>query len=165
GVSAIVLLVITFAAWKLRRKYTYLLVGWLWFLGMLVPMIGLIQVGTQGHADRFVYAAEIGLFAAVIWLIADLWGSRAQRLLVYTSVIVGAGLLMMTLRQVEYWTNGVTLFEHTISLVKRNPLAYANAGVARAQLGDYQSAVSHYQMSLSFAPKNPQVLNHLGVAL
>jgi Flp pilus assembly protein TadD len=128
-------------------------------------MIGLVQVGTQSHADRFTYAAQIGIFAAVVWLIADLWDGRPRRMLGYASAVVGAGLMVMCLQQVEYWTNGITLFEHAVAVEDRNPFAYANAGLARAQAGDYQSAVSHFKKSLGFAPKNPKVLNQLAFAL
>jgi tetratricopeptide (TPR) repeat protein len=165
GISAIVLIGITLAAWRLRRQFPYVLVGWLWFLGMLAPMIGLVQVGTQARADRFTYAAQIGIFVAAVWLIADLWGARSRRFPTYISAVVGAGLMILTLRQVEYWTNGVTLFEHTIAVAHRNPLAHANAGLARAQLGDYESAVSHYKTSLGFAPTNPKLWNQLALTL
>jgi Flp pilus assembly protein TadD len=165
GISLVVLTAVTTAAWRLRLRFPYLLVGWLWFLGMLVPMIGLVQVGSQARADRFTYAAQLGVFWAAIWLIADLWGERPRRWLAYAATVTGIGMMMMTLRQVEFWTNGVTLFEHTISVSDRNSLAYAHAGFGRAQLGDYSNAVSHYRMSLHFAPKFPKVWNLLTVAL
>jgi cytochrome c-type biogenesis protein CcmH/NrfG len=165
GISLIVLTAITIAAWRLRLGFPYLLAGWLWFLGMLVPTIGLVQVGSQARADRFTYAAQIGIYWAAIWLIADLWGERPRRWLAYAAAITCAALLMTTLRQVEYWTNGITLFEHTISVSDRNALAYAHAGFARAQLGDYSRAVSHYRMSLQLVPKFPKVWNLLTLAL
>lgn len=165
GLVTVGLLATTFVAWRLRQRFPYLIAGWLWFLGMLVPMIGFVQVGTQGRADRFTYAAQIGMWTATAWLIADLWIERPRRVLGYAAVIVGAALMILTLRQVEYWTNGATLFEHSVAVVDRNPHAYANAGLARAQIGDYSTAVSHYQNSLGFARKNPELWNQLSAAL
>lgn len=165
GVAAFVLAAITVVAWRHRQKFPYLLGGWLWFLGMLVPMIGLVQVGTQARADRFTYTAQIGIFVALVWLIADLWGTRARRVIVYAASIVTAALTILALRQVEYWTNGATLFEHTVAVVDRNPHAYANAGLSRAQLGEYPTAVSHFKKSLGFARKNPKLWNQLALAL
>jgi tetratricopeptide (TPR) repeat protein len=165
GISLGVLTGISIAACRLRYRFPYLLVGWLWFLGMLVPTIGLVQVGSQARADRFTYAAQLGVFLGVVWLIADGWGKRPQRWLAYAATVTGIGMMMTTLRQVEYWTNGATLFEHTVSVSDRNPLAFAHAGFGRAQLGDYSTAVSHYRMSLHFAPNFPKAWNLLTAAL
>jgi tetratricopeptide (TPR) repeat protein len=132
---------------------------------MLVPMIGLVQVGSQARADRFTYAAQIGVFVATIWLIADLWGARSRRWPSYVAAIVGSGFMLTTLRQVEYWTNGATLFERAIAVNDHNPVAHAQAGFARAQLGDHETAVAHYQNSLRLAPKFAKVWNHLAVSL
>jgi tetratricopeptide (TPR) repeat protein len=164
AVSLLVLVSLTVAAWVLRKHHPYLIIGWLWFLGMLVPMIGVVQVGPQAHADRFTYAAQLGIFAAVVWLISDLWGKRPRRLLAYAAAIVGAALMMATLRQVEHWTNGATLFEHTIAVTERNPRAYAGAGFARAQLGDYPAAASHYVKALEIV-EDAETWNNLASAL
>lgn len=165
GLSLVIVIGFTFAAWKLRRKFPYLLIGWLWFLGMLVPNIGVVQAGSQAHADRFTYTAQLGIFTAVVWLIADLWGERPRRLLAYAGAIVGAGLTLLTLRQVEYWTNSATLFEHTIAVTERNALAYAHAGLAREQLGDHSRAVSHLEIAVRLAPDNYRAWNYLSSAL
>jgi Tfp pilus assembly protein PilF len=165
AVSSVVLLGFTIAAWRCCRKHPYLIVGWLWFLGMLVPMIGLVQVGPQSHADRFVYAAQIGIFVGVVWWIADVWGERPRRWLAYTAVIVGAALVMTTLRQVEYWTNGATLFEHAIAVTDESPRLYGSAGFARAQLGDYPAAIAHYQNALRINARNAEDWNNLASAL
>lgn len=164
SVSLVALAGITIAAWRFRRQHPYLLVGWLWFLGMLVPMIGLVQVGTQSHADRFTYAAQLGIFIAVIWLIADLCQNRPRRLLVYMASIVGIGFSLVTLMQVEHWTNGATLFEHTAAVTKNNYRAYHVAGLARSALGDYAAAINHHKKSLLIEPRRSETWCNLSAA-
>lgn len=164
GVAFFALVAITIVAWRLRRRHPYVLIGWLWFLGMLVPMIGLVQVGIQAHADRFTYAAQIGIFAAVIWLIADLWGNRPRRLPAYAAAIVGVGLMFVTLMQVEHWTNGATLFEHAAAVTKNNYRAYHSAGLARARLGDYPNAINHYKASLHIQPNRAETWSNLSAS-
>lgn len=163
-IAAILLLAITTAASYSRRKYPYLLVGWLWFLGMLVPTVGFVQVGPQSHADRFTYVAQLGIFTALSWLVADLWRNRPRRILGYAAAIVGTVLAMTTLKQVEYWTNSATLFEHAIAVSDSDPQLYGSAGFARAQLGDYPAAIGHYLNALRLNAGNAEDWNNLASA-
>lgn len=165
GISFLTLTIITVTAWRLRRPYPYLLIGWLWFLGMLVPMIGFVQVGPQSHADRFTYVAQLGIFVAGVWLIADLWGDRPRRWLVYSAMVVGVGLTLATLQQVEHWTNGVTLFERAVAVTTGNHRAYHHAAVARAQVGDFPAAINHFKQSLRIYPYRAETWNYLSAAL
>jgi protein O-mannosyl-transferase len=165
SMSLIVLVGITLAAWRWRLRFPYLIIGWLWYLGMLVPMIGLVQVGSQAHADRFTYTAQIGIFVAVIWLIADLWGERPRRYLTYASSVAGIGLMIMTLRQVQYWTHGATLFERAIAVEPASPMGYAQAGFAWLQLGECKTAVSRLQTAVQRRPDFVTAWKHLAVAL
>jgi tetratricopeptide (TPR) repeat protein len=163
AISSFLLVGLTITAWVVRKRCPYLIIGWLWFLGMLVPMIGLVQVGPQSHADRFTYAAQLGIFAGVVWLIADLWGQRPRRVLAYAAAVAGAGLMITTLRQVEHWTNGVTLFEHAIAVTNNNARAYSAAGFARARLGDHSAAVAHYENALRIT-EDSETWNNLASA-
>lgn len=165
SISLAVIVGITIVGWLVRRRHPYVLIGWLWFLGMLVPMLGLVQVGIQAHADRFTYVAQLGIFVPVIWLIADLWGNRPRRFLVYAGCIAGVGLMLATLRQVEHWTSSVILFEHAIAVTENNLRAYHNAGVARSQIGDYPAAIAHYTKSLEMGSTNEETWSNLSAAL
>ncbi len=162
--AAVLLLAITFAAWRMWKTSPYLLIGWFWFLGVLVPMIGLVQVGSQARADRFTYIAQLGIFYAVAWLAADRWPKPSRVL----GAAAGAILLacgIATAHQVAYWLDGVTLFEHTIAVTKNNACAYANAGLHRARAGDPVSAIQHYQASLRIQPDQSMIWREFGAAL
>ena len=145
------LVIITGVALWAGKKRPYLLVGWLWFLGVLVPVIGLVQVGSQARADRFCYVPEIGIFLAVTWFVKERWpqGGHALRAIAATVLLIFASL---TAKQVTYWQDGATLFEHTIAVTKNNACAYANAGLNRAHAGDPVKAIEHYQALLRIQP-------------
>ncbi len=119
---------ITLAAVALVRSRPYVLVGWLWFLGTLVPVIGLVQVGGQALADRYTYVPLIGMFVAVTWVAADVaqsWKVRTQALC-GTAAAVLATLGVLTSVQLGYWRDGVTLFRHAATVTKDNWVAHAN---------------------------------------
>src|SRR4030095_6027287 len=119
SLALIVLVGITAAAFVLRKRAPYFVTGWLWYLGMLVPVIGLVQVGWQGHADRYTYLPQIGLYIAVTWAVTDLTRSwRFQR-----AVLSGVALLIIGLLswrawvQTSYWRNSETLFTHALAVI------------------------------------------------
>jgi hypothetical protein len=123
--AALGLLLLTTAALRLGKRAPYLPVGWLWFLGTFVPVIGIVQVGSQSAADRYTYIPTIGLYIAIIWGAADLarrW--RAPRGLVTAgaAAVLGACALL-SIRQIGYWRNSVTLFQHTLELDPPNLVA------------------------------------------
>jgi tetratricopeptide (TPR) repeat protein len=162
--SALLLLAISaFAVWSWKKR-PYLLVGWCWFLGVLVPVIGLLQIGSQARADRFCYVPEIGIFLALTWLVKDLWPQRTTILRAVAAAILLA-FALLTARQVTYWQDGATLFEHTIAVTKNNACAYANAGLHRAQAGDSLRAIQHYENSLRILPDQSTIWRELGVEL
>jgi Flp pilus assembly protein TadD len=164
GASAVLLLAITaFALWSWKKR-PYLLVGWCWFLGVLVPVIGLMQIGSQARADRFCYVPEIGIFFAVTWLLKDLWPQRVMVLRVAGAAVLLAFALLTT-RQVTYWQDGATLFEHTIAVTQNNACAYANAGMHRAQAGDSVKAIQHFENSLRILPDQSMIWRELGIEL
>ncbi len=162
--SAVLLVALTaLALWNWRRR-PYLAVGWFWFLGVLVPVIGLLQIGSQARADRFCYVPEVGIFVAVTWFCREAWpfGACARRLLAGAVLAVDA---LLTVQQVTYWQDGTTLFEHTIAVTKNNACAYANAGLNRARAGDSARAIEHYENSLRILADQSTIWRELGVEL
>jgi Flp pilus assembly protein TadD len=129
--SCAVILFVTVVAVVMRRKYPYFLVGWLWFLGTLVPVIGLVQVGSQAMADRYTYVPIVGLFVAVVWLLGDLATMhRIVRTAVVTLSICAVIICALQTRvQAGYWENDLSLAEHCLSLTKGSSVAYSTKGV------------------------------------
>ena len=127
GAIVLLLLLSALALWRVRAQ-PWLAVGWLWFLGTLAPVIGVVQVGMQSMADRYSYIPSIGLFIAVVWTARD-WGvrlgARAQAIL---GVLAAAVCLVLTARQAACWENDQTLFLHAIQNTKSNFVAYAGLG-------------------------------------
>ena len=152
--AVVFLVVITWLVWNLRRPYPYLLVGWLWFLGTLVPVIGLVQVGWHAMADRYTYVPLIGIFLAITFLCRD-WAVRL-RLRPVASVAAGSliltGCLLATEHQLSYWKNDETLFSHAIAVTKNNYVAHDNLGAALARQGRQAEALVNYQEAIRVNP-------------
>lgn len=162
--AALVLLIITGLALWQWKKQPWLIMGWCWFLGVLVPVIGLVQIGSQARADRFTYVPQLGIFLAVTWLVKERWPKNACALrFVAGPVLLACALL--TSHQVGYWLDGATLFEHTIAVTKNNACAYANAGMHRARQGDWDKAIAHFQMSLRLNADQAMIWREFGAAL
>jgi protein O-mannosyl-transferase len=165
--AALLLAGLTFLALRQARRHPYLLVGWLWYLGTLIPVIGLVQVGRQAMADRYTYVPFIGLFIAVIWgtaALASRW--RASRFL----LPVGAGAVLVALAvcawvQVGYWRNSITLYEHTLNVTGNNALVHVNLGVALAEQGKLNQAIAQYNAALRLQPNFVEAHFNLGAAL
>lgn len=163
--SAALLLAITAIAWRLRHTQKWILIGWLFFLGMVVPSLGLVQVGTQTRADRFVYLAQIGIFIAIVWS-ADLrWPRSMTRLRKVCVAAVLLALASMTAAQVRVWTNSVTLFEHAISVTGPYPLMLNNAAFAHFKQDNTKIAVALWWRALEMSPTNPTARNALSKVL
>ncbi len=154
---------ITLLAITQFRVRPYLIVGWLWYLGTLVPVIGLVQVGDQAWADRYMYLPLIGLFVAVVWFACETIKSRAA--LQGASVIVAAGLIAATSLQLGYWLNTRTLFEHADKVTQRNYMAVTILGSLLAKEGKLDEAMEHYRTALSYQPAYPEAHFFLGNAL
>lgn len=155
-------LVTGIALMQIRRR-PYLLAGWLWYLGTLVPVIGLVQVGDQAWADRYTYLPLIGPFIMVVWTAADL--VRSRRILQCASAVVAAGLLTLTWRQVGCWKNTQTLFEHADRVTPNNYLAITMLGSILATEHQYGEAIAQYRKALSYEPAFPEAHFFLGAAL
>jgi Flp pilus assembly protein TadD len=166
------LIAVTLAAWSLRRRKPYLLVGWLWFIGMLVPVIGIIQVGSQSMADRYLYLPMIGIAMAVVWGASDLlrfnlqlhphaqlgWASIAC-----TAILVSCGVL--TFQDTQVWRNDQTLYAQCLRVGPDNPFAEQNLAAALAQKGDVSGALEHYQRAVDLQPNLPDARGGYGYAL
>jgi tetratricopeptide (TPR) repeat protein len=152
---------------RTSRDYPFLTVGWLWYLGTLVPVSGLSQAGNQAMADRFTYIPSIGLFIFISWGIPKLvsrWRYKDMGL----ASIAAALLLILTAAtwlQVRYWANSITLYEHTLAVTANNPVASNGLGAALARQGRFAAATSHYYEALRTNPHFLDAHNNLGIAL
>jgi tetratricopeptide (TPR) repeat protein len=142
--AAIVLIAVTAAAWFLRNRAPYFLAGWLWFLGVLVPVIGIIQIGPQSIADRYTYFSYIGLFIAIVWAAADLLPARVAMAIGAIVVLIFTAIAW---KQTRYWKDSETLFTHTVEVTPPNPLAEYSIGQA-LQLSAPERAVPHLERAV-----------------
>jgi tetratricopeptide (TPR) repeat protein len=144
------LLAMTIAAIIFRRKGPYLFFGWFWYIGMLLPVIGLVQVGEQGHADRYTYLPHIGLFVLAVWLVADVTAASQRRLrvAVASAVIIIVVLGWAAFIQTSYWLNSETLWTHALAVTSNNDVAHNNLGYLCADRGELDKAISHFETAL-----------------
>ncbi len=165
-VSAVILVGITWAALAQWKRRPYLACGWLWYLVTLLPVIGIVQVGLQGVADRYAYLPSIGIFVGLAWGIADLAGaSRTRRAAV--ACVVGATVLALGVAaraQVSYWRDGFALYERAVNVVPNNWLALHHLGVARRDRGDLDLAVRALTEAGRIQPASPGVWTDLGMS-
>jgi tetratricopeptide (TPR) repeat protein len=161
------LLAISAMAVLLRKKRPYVLAGWFWYIGMLVPVIGIVQIGEQGHADRYTYLPHIGLFLLIVWTAADFstaWRLRREYLwLVATATI--AILSYGTIVQTSSWKNSEGLWNHTLSVTSNNDFAHNNLGFLYLRRGELDKAISHFETALKIRSGNSQTRYNLGTAL
>lgn len=167
GAGALLLAITALVVWRLRRS-PWLAVGWLWFLGMLVPVIGLVQVGRQAMADRYTYLPSIGLFLAITWGVTELLGrtARIQRAALAAAALAVVGALSVAAyAQVGTWKDSLTLFRHALAVTRGNYLAHLNVAVALSSQGDQQGALHHYHEVLRLQPNLAEAHAALGTAL
>lgn len=147
------------------REHRYLLVGWLWFLGTLVPMIGLIQVGRQAMADRYAYLPFVGLFIMVTWAVADFAQARhvSRAWLTVPACAALLALAALTYRQISYWSDDITLWTHTIQSTSGNYAAENELAGAFDALGRTEQAQQHFLRALAINPNYPPALMYLAV--
>ena len=160
----LLLVAITCLAFLARKRHAFLFVGWLWFLGMLVPMIGLVQVGLQSHADRYTYLPQIGLCVAMTWGAAELFGRWR---LGGRAAAVSALLLLSTLgvcayRETSHWRNSETLWRHALANTSANSAAHNSLGRALLEKGELEEAGSHFQQALKLEPLSAVIHTNLG---
>jgi tetratricopeptide (TPR) repeat protein len=143
---------ITAAAIVFRRERPYLFTGWFWYTVILVPVIGLVQVGEQGHADRYTYLPHIGLFLVVVWLAADVATVRQSRSRLAVTTTVAALLILalvwMAFIQTSYWRNSETLWTHALAVMADNDVAHNNLGYLCVDRDELDKAISHFDAAL-----------------
>ncbi|HMC25476.1 MAG TPA: tetratricopeptide repeat protein [Candidatus Udaeobacter sp.] len=165
--SLLFLISISVVAIALRKQRPYLITGWFWYLGMLVPVIGLVQVGWQGRADRYTYLPQIGLYIAVTWAAADLtalW--RHRRAIVSTAATLAVGLLSLRAwAQTSYWRDSETLFKHALAVTTNNDVAENNLGIVYLQQAKLDKAISLLQAAVNLRPDNTPAHENLAKAL
>ena len=154
-------------AWIRRSRYPYLLIGWLWFIGMLVPVIGLVQTGSQALADRHTYLPSFGVLLLAVWSVYELlrgWRYRVPAL----SVAGGAAIILslgLTRQQLALWKGSETLFRHALEVTQNNFIAHNCLGVALLNKGQIDEAIIHYHEAIRLTPNNSLGYSNLGVAL
>ena len=163
----LLLIGITAAAVVLRKARPYFITGWLWYVGMLVPVIGLVQVGWQGRADRYTYLPQIGLYIAITWGIADVtaaWRWQREILTAGTAIVV-ALLSWRASVQTSYWRDSETLFTHALAVTSNNDVAENNLGIVYLQKGRLDAAISLLQAAVDLRADNSPAQENLAKAL
>jgi len=145
----------------------YLAVGWLWYLGMLLPVLGIVQVGGQAHADRYTYLPTIGLLVALVWWVGDAVRNRPvlARAAAGASLVALVALAIATARQVPVWRDTYTLFTHALVVTRDNPTAHNYVGSALYLAGKPAEAAPHFAETLRLAPDYPEARNFLAASL
>jgi len=148
--SLLILLAISAWVWRERKERPYLIVGWLWYLGTLVPVIGLVQVGSQALADRYAYIPLIGIFVMVVWRLAELCDSLRLSLQwrIALVVLVVLALAVATRRQIGFWRDPLSLWTHSLEITQDNFVAEDNVGFALTGLGRNDEAILHFEKAL-----------------
>jgi tetratricopeptide (TPR) repeat protein len=149
------------------RRFPYLFVGWFWYLGTLVPVIGLVKVGSFAMADRYTYVPLIGIFIIIAWGVPELvthWRHRKICLTTLATVVLTI-LMAMTWKQVGYWENSITLFEHTLKITSNNFIVHKYIGTTLSEQGRTAEAIEHYLQALRIKPGYASAHNNLGLAL
>jgi tetratricopeptide (TPR) repeat protein len=162
--ALLVLAAITAVVWWQRRR-RYLLLGWFWFLGTLVPVIGLVQIGVHAYADRFTYVPLIGIFVALVWLAVDLAGQRRVRALTAAGVVAVGILAVVAHARVGDWHDSITLYEASLANAPGSPRIHYNLGLAYSRTDRHRDAIGQYQAALGKDPSHAKAWNNLGRSL
>ncbi|MFA5239650.1 MAG: tetratricopeptide repeat protein [Phycisphaerae bacterium] len=165
-ICALLLVLITALSIYVHRRRKYAAVGWLWYVGTLVPVIGLVQVGSQAMADRYMYIPMIGLTIVLGWAVKDLVDNRPRWRVVaaISAVVLLSFAVVLTRMQVRYWQNNATLFEHTLKVTKNNMPAENNYGMVLLGEGQYEEAIKHFNNILRINKSYARAYLNLGVA-
>ena len=161
------LIVISAANWRWRTRYPFLIVGWLWFLGTLIPVIGIVQVGFQAYADRYMYLPLTGLSVMIAWGVPALaatqrWNRHALKACFAVIVLL---MMIQTTLQASYWQNSRRLLEHARSVTHGNYIADNNLGVDLADSGDHAGAIAYLREAIRYDPTNIAAYHNLARSL
>ena len=165
--SVLFLLFISFMALKTARNHPYFIVGWLWYLGTLVPVIGIIQIGGQSLADRYTYIPLIGLFIISAWGIPELLKKFKYKKLIISISSASLILILLTLtwKQTTFWENSIILYEHALEVTSDNYLAHNNLGTELEKAGYLEEAIIHYNHAVRINPLSSEAHTNIGSAL
>jgi hypothetical protein len=164
GAAAIFLIITTTLVWNERERRPHLMTGWLWFLGTLVPVIGILQVGPQARADRYDYIPMIGLLVAAVWSMAQV-AERWPRLRVAVVIAVASVLTASSLKQIGYWRSDYDLWSHALRVTTDNYIASDKVGLALQTEGRYEEALSYFEQSLGINSTDPLANFNVGANL
>ncbi len=166
GAALVILFVSVFAVYSVKR-FPYVFVGWFWYLGTLVPVVGLVQVGAQSLADRYTYLPLIGLFIIIAWGAREItrWMPGQRIILTVCALLLLAHWTFASWRQTSYWKNNITLFQHAISVTRDNVVAHTNLGHGFDKEGKEEEAMRQYQEALRINPADPFALSSAGSLL
>ena len=159
--AAMLLLLVTgFCLWQVRRR-PYLIIGWLWFVGMLVPVIGLVQVGEQAHADRYTYLPLTGVFIMLVWAVSECARAHPSRIRWVTAIGLGSLIICagLTRHQLKFWENGITVFTRAASMTVANSTAYNNWGAALRARGRVKESIPIFEEALRSNYNQPSLFN------
>jgi len=164
GAAAILLIAISVAVLRSDTK-RYLAFGWLWFLGTMIPMLGLIQVGNQAMADRYAYLPAIGLFVIIVWVAADWASTRAHsaKLIASAAVALLLSFAALTHIQLRYWHDDYTLWSHTLAITDNNFVAENNLAAALMKMGRHDEAIGHFRNAAALEPGDSASQFNLGI--
>jgi len=165
AIVAIIGISIAVVLWRRERPYVF--TGWFWYLVMLGPVIGIVQVGLQAHADRYTYLPQIGLYVLVSWGLAHLiaWRQAGRRVLVAAVAIVLVSLIWIARAQVRYWHDSETLWEHTLAVTKDNDFPHYGLGDVYFARGEVNKALTEFRSALDLRPDSPYAHNDIGLVL
>jgi len=171
--SGLTIVTLCLAVLFLRQKFPFMPTGWFWFLGTLVPVIGLVQVGDQSMADRYTYVPLVGIFIILAWGAGELYArwqfplAHATLIATFSSVLIA--LAILTRAQLAVWSNGETLFRHAVSVTKDNHMARAfldnTLGTSLYRQGKIAQAIEDFRSAIQLYPQYPLAWNNLGIAL
>jgi tetratricopeptide (TPR) repeat protein len=165
--SLLLLFLLSVVAVRMRQRHPYLAVGWFWFLVTLVPVSGLLQVGSQSMADRYSYIPLVGLFIVAAWGGAELAKGLQHRQGIL-ALLAGAAITasaLLTWQQLGYWRDSISLYQHTLQVTTGNYVIHNHLGLALADKGELESAIQEYQKALLISPKFMEAHYNLGNAL
>ena len=167
ALAALLLVILSLGVWWQGRRSRYLVVGWLWYLGTLIPVSGLIQVGGQAMADRYAYVPLMGLFIILVWGTAEL----AQTLRLPKAWLLAPGLCVVIVLigavrlQLSHWRNSFTLFQHALEATQDNHMAHSNLGIEFLDKNDLDQAIDHFYKALEIKQTHAGVHTNLSIAL
>jgi tetratricopeptide (TPR) repeat protein len=167
GASSLVLAAISVAAWRAARTRAFIAVGWFWYLGTLIPMIGLVQVGSHAMADRYTYVPLIGIFVMIVWGVAEISGRSPvwRRLAAALACLTIVACAVVARAQVNTWRNSETLWAHALGVTSDNFRAHAGIAEVLAAGGEIDAAIGHYREAVRLAPDSDEWQVNLGLLL